>query len=400
MVAMSQPESSEHRSKKRKHTSTVTEGGPSEPSAKRPKALENRSKEAKKKDKKERNEKKGKGKAKAAADDAQFKVISASLSLSIPPIFASNLRAGAEEMLDSMVMRYVPAFQGVLLAHDNLDFLDSRATIKADCPFANCRVAFDATVWSPHIGTKLVGKINLCSPDHISLLIHRTFNVSIPRQHIPTDSWDFEYGPAENDPEFGAGVDLKDPASNQETDGEAEGVKEEEEGREETGVERSGRWVHNVTATTLGGKEGFLEFTVIGLTVANRMLSLVGSIQQDPFAEQYWPEPEASSSNPSQTQPSQSQSRTQPSQPGVQVPDDLGLSSDDSENEEDTFGLPGKVTAEKVKKEEEERKAQLEAEEVEKRKKRNEKKRKRKEREDEKNGNGKGDAREGKRKKT
>ena len=53
----------------------------------------------------------------------------------------------------------------------------------------------------------LAGKINLCSPDHISLLVHRTFNVSIPRHHITTDSYEFEYGPAENDPEFGVARD-------------------------------------------------------------------------------------------------------------------------------------------------------------------------------------------------
>ena len=51
--------------------------------------------------------------------------------------------------------RYIPALQGVVLAHDRLEFLDKVATIKADCPFANCRVAFDATVWSPQVGMKL-----------------------------------------------------------------------------------------------------------------------------------------------------------------------------------------------------------------------------------------------------
>ena len=51
--------------------------------------------------------------------------------------------------------RYIPALQGVVLAHDKLEFLDRTATIKADCPFANCRVAFDATVWSPQVGMKL-----------------------------------------------------------------------------------------------------------------------------------------------------------------------------------------------------------------------------------------------------
>jgi hypothetical protein len=59
--------------------------------------------------------------------------------------------------------RYVPALQGILLAHDNLHFMSSSATIKGDCPFANCTVSFDATVWSPRIGMKLGAIMQLLS---------------------------------------------------------------------------------------------------------------------------------------------------------------------------------------------------------------------------------------------
>ena len=94
----------------------------------------------------------------------------------------------------------------------------------------------------------LAGKINLCSPDHISLLVHRTFNVSIPRHHIITDSYEFEYGPAENDPEFGVAQDEG-----------AEGEKAQED------IEHGGgRWVHKITGTKLGDADGHLEFTVVG----------------------------------------------------------------------------------------------------------------------------------------
>lgn len=95
----------------------------------------------------------------------------------------------------------------------------------------------------------IVGRVNLCSPDHIALLVHRTFNVSIPRHHIPTDTWEFEYGAAENDPEFGPDV------AHDEDDGDEKGLREDEEG---------GRWIHSITRAKLGGSEGFLEFTVIG----------------------------------------------------------------------------------------------------------------------------------------
>ncbi|KAJ7209501.1 hypothetical protein GGX14DRAFT_520775 [Mycena pura] len=222
-------------------------------------------------------EKKVKGKGKARQDDAQaeFQVVQASLVVSVPPIFANNPHDGVQEMLDSMIMRYIPALRGVVLAHSNLTFLKPTASIVADCPFLVCHIQFDATVWSPHVRMRLVGKINLCSPDHISLLLHRTFNVSIPRHHIPTDEWEFEHGPSE------------DPAE----------VTSEDEDEGQTS-ESGGRWVHKITGEKLGNKDGYLEFVVIGLTVANEMVSLVGSIQPDPFLPQYVRKPNTTTTAP------------------------------------------------------------------------------------------------------
>lgn len=87
-----------------------------------------------------------------------------------------------------------------------------------------------------------VGKVNLCSPDHISLLVHRTFNVSIPRGHIPVEEWEFEYGAAEDDTEFGH--------------------EERDESTEEVNQDTAGKWVHRVTGESLASK--MVEFTVIG----------------------------------------------------------------------------------------------------------------------------------------
>lgn len=100
------------------------------------------------------------------------------------------------------------------------------------------------------------GRVTLCSPDHISLLLHRTFNVSIPRHHIPADQWEFEYGPAENDPEFG-NVDDDD----MDVDA-TEGVQEDDDPQAST--YQRGRWVHKITGDRLGGKDRWLHFTVVG----------------------------------------------------------------------------------------------------------------------------------------
>ncbi|KAF4598310.1 hypothetical protein EYR38_006707 [Pleurotus pulmonarius] len=214
--------------------------------------------------------KKDKGKGKEVPEESEFRLVRTTLTVSISPIFASNPRIGVEELLDSMVMRYIPALEGVVLSHSKLSFIQDTGIIKGDSPYLICDVAFDAVIWSPRVGMKITGKVNLCSPDHISLLVHRTFNVSIPRRHIPMNDWEFEYGPAENDPEFGAVHHDEDEAK--------------QDASEEMSKGHSGRWIHKLTTEMVGGESGFVSFVVVGVTIANEMLSLVGSLQSDPFS--------------------------------------------------------------------------------------------------------------------
>ena len=102
------------------------------------------------------------------------------------------------------------------------------------------------------------GRINLSSPDHVSLLVHRIFNVSIPRLHLPFEAYEFEYGPAENDPEFGVGIASEGPS---------------EVAGEEQRVRDPGRWVHRRTGVPLGGVERTIEFTIIGYVESPQVLS-------------------------------------------------------------------------------------------------------------------------------
>jgi hypothetical protein len=43
----------------------------------------------------------------------------------------------------------------VLLAHSNLEFASQTANFLVDSPFAKVDVSFQATVWSPAVGSKL-----------------------------------------------------------------------------------------------------------------------------------------------------------------------------------------------------------------------------------------------------
>lgn len=89
----------EKTAQKRKHTMAET-APDAEPSTKRAK------KDGKVKKDKTRKEQKGKGLGKAG-ETGEFRVAQASLAVSVPPMFANNLREGVEEMLDSMLMRCV-----------------------------------------------------------------------------------------------------------------------------------------------------------------------------------------------------------------------------------------------------------------------------------------------------
>ncbi|KAH7108247.1 hypothetical protein BKA62DRAFT_15551 [Auriculariales sp. MPI-PUGE-AT-0066] len=229
---------------------------------------------AQKKPKRDRN------RAKHSADEqrAEFRTVDAQTLISIPPTYAFEPLKCAAEMLDSMLMRYIPALQGVMLSHSNIHFLEQKASFVGACPFAVCTVAFRALVWGPSIGMRLKGKISLCSPDHISLLVHKTFNVSIPRHHIPTDDYDFEWGQAANDPLVAEGQD---------GDADAPAVIDDDD--TVLDMSKSDRWVHRITGELIGSESGHLEFTVIGLKLANDMLSLVASIQLDPFSPAHIP---------------------------------------------------------------------------------------------------------------
>lgn len=77
------------KAKKRKHAAAAADASVAEPSTKR--------------QKKDKSAKKDKGKARASS--SEFRIINASMLVTVPPVFANDLRAGVEEMLDSMLMR-------------------------------------------------------------------------------------------------------------------------------------------------------------------------------------------------------------------------------------------------------------------------------------------------------
>ncbi|CEQ39272.1 SPOSA6832_00772 [Sporobolomyces salmonicolor] len=175
--------------------------------------------------------------------------------------------------------------------------------------FTLADVEWEGLGWRPRVGMRLVGTPTLSTPSHISLLLHNLFNASIPASHIPPHLYEFDpecpvpsivlerrklgvkpaaaMGGLEEKARKSVREALGEEGDDEEDeeDDEEEDVKEktEEEEEEEVYAEK-GWWVDKKTREPLGGKDGRVEFTLVGLATSNSLLSCTGSLLPDPFS--------------------------------------------------------------------------------------------------------------------
>ncbi|SAM78455.1 related to Rpa43-43 kD subunit of DNA-directed RNA polymerase I [Ustilago bromivora] len=182
-----------------------------------------------------------------------FETLYPIIDLPIPPVFSTDPYSAFSDLMDTLVMRYIPPLSGVLITHSPTRFLQDTALFSADSAFATASLGFECIVWRPKIGQMLEGTIALSSPSHVSLLLYGLFNASIPASHLPEDEWEFLLN------------------------GEQGGI----DAAQDRGM---GYWRNKLDGSRLGASDGKLKFTVISLTIANHMLSLHGSLLKHPFS--------------------------------------------------------------------------------------------------------------------
>jgi DNA-directed RNA polymerase I subunit RPA43 len=101
----------------------------------------------------------------------------------------------------------------------------------------------------------VVGKVNLCSLDHVSPLVQNVFNASIPRHHVPSQHWECGYRPAENNLEGvveGPTTKENSKDANVKMVGETEQTPREPD-HLEASMPSGGRWVHHLIGDMIGG---------------------------------------------------------------------------------------------------------------------------------------------------
>ncbi|KAJ3101214.1 hypothetical protein HDU97_001565 [Phlyctochytrium planicorne] len=168
-----------------------------------------------------------------------FRSLEATFQIYLPPYFTKNPSQGVLEYLSKFLLRYVQEVGGVILAFNNVRFLQNAAKILYDSPYSHFKVSATLTVFSPKVNSVLVGIVNKVSPDHIGLLVHGAFNASIAADQIRKKEFVWR--------------------------------------------DKLGAWKQLGVDGDVSIKPGsIIRFTVTGLTKANDILSISGSLLKDP----------------------------------------------------------------------------------------------------------------------
>ncbi|CAO3593249.1 unnamed protein product [Absidia cylindrospora] len=199
-------------------------------------------------------------------NSSSFSEVVIKLYIHLAPMWSGKTMDGVNEILNAFLMKYVPDVDGIVLAHSDVELASEKGKVLYDSPYCHFFITAKLLVWKPKKGSKLVGRINLQSQDHIGLLIYGTFNASIPKSRITSDKYEWRAS-EDND-------DDDDNNNNNNSDDDEEAVEQ----TEDRSQNQHGEWVVKDSGASIGGDNGSLEFNVVDIIEANDILTVTGSL--------------------------------------------------------------------------------------------------------------------------
>lgn len=111
-------------------------------------------------------------------------------NLALQPWCLSNLKDSIKNLLDYKIGKFDKEFDGILLSYKNLRILQNVGAIRNDNADIHFQVQADYFIFRPYVGATLKGIVNKKSTTHLGILVHRVFNVVIPRPtEEPGNDW-------------------------------------------------------------------------------------------------------------------------------------------------------------------------------------------------------------------
>ncbi|XP_063618475.1 DNA-directed RNA polymerase I subunit RPA43 [Cydia splendana] len=111
-------------------------------------------------------------------------------NLALQPWCLSNLQESIKNLLDYKIGKFDKELNGILLSYKNLRVLTNVGAIRNDGSDIMFQVQADYFIFQPYVGATLKGLVNKKSNTHLGILVHRVFNVVIPRPtEEPGNEW-------------------------------------------------------------------------------------------------------------------------------------------------------------------------------------------------------------------
>lgn len=113
-------------------------------------------------------------------EKSTFTVLTVQQRIKLPLNYKLDVK-NIHRVLSKKLMQYIPELKGVALAFDNIKPLDEAARISYQPPYQAIRVQHNVTLFTPTVGSYLLGKITHIVPDdNISLSVLNNFQATIP----------------------------------------------------------------------------------------------------------------------------------------------------------------------------------------------------------------------------
>ncbi|XP_073945297.1 RNA polymerase I subunit F [Choristoneura fumiferana] len=111
-------------------------------------------------------------------------------NLALQPWCLGNLKESIKNLLDYKIGKFDKELNGILLSYKNLRVLTNVGSIRNDSADIQFQIQADYFIFRPFVGATLKGLVNKKSNTHLGILVHRVFNVVIPRPtEEPGNEW-------------------------------------------------------------------------------------------------------------------------------------------------------------------------------------------------------------------
>ncbi|XP_063987233.1 dentin sialophosphoprotein [Diachasmimorpha longicaudata] len=121
---------------------------------------------------------------------SQVHLIKTQRHIALHPCQLGNLKQSLQDILGDELNHYDDKLHGLLLSYKNPKLLSERAAMLYDSFSCHVDIEADFYVFRPKVGHVLKGVIIKKPANHLGVLVHKAFNVSIPRKDHEGKDWE------------------------------------------------------------------------------------------------------------------------------------------------------------------------------------------------------------------